>query len=649
MSSSSYAVPLAEALTETDADDSASDADTCQVELRDGCYRLEVRPRLGNGVYRGTVRVDRAEGPPVVSGDLYWFPGTTDEPAPAGSSALFAPTVSPRRHDIPVYPRARYHSYLRATSVQLVSPRPCRATITFEQYDYTQPAAGSFNGSFPPSPGTRTVTLQFAERPAPSVLWPKRYYEGTWRVGGVVEARVRLGWVSAWFRRCKIEIDTLVDATAPRPVPRLGGTGTESFRTMLASAGWLAGVAYDQKGVPKPSTVANHRACWSDADLHALMLTIRRPTTDLDKEWWMHVLVVPGAMGCSRGKMYDSIVVPREGVVSYSDDGYPASHSSNFGAAEEMTQRDVPRAFLRSASHEVVHGFNQIHQEQEGGADNSIMTTTPSVADVLATATTGDPGVFPNDIALQVNARVRHHLVHFPDPVVRPGGHTFASWAATPVPSTDRVEVGPDLLDLRLAAVHDRIELGEPLVLSWTLTNTGDQPAAVPSEVTSESTYAKVTVADAAGRRREMPPFVIVCEQTHIAPLSPAASLTAEQRIYWSTNGFAFERPGRYTVEVRVDWTTAGTPLTVRGEIPVYVNYPTGDTDNEAAANLLHPDVGKWVALGGGAYHLTDAVERLEATMATGEVAAGDVALEAAPPSDSKALRGYAGILPEPR
>jgi hypothetical protein len=98
-------------------------------------------------------------------------------------------------------------------------------------------------------------------------------------------------------------------------------------------------------------------------------------------------------------------------------------------------QRQIPRAFLRSASHEVVHGFNQIHQEQEGGADNSIMTTTPSVGNVLGTATTGDPGVFPDDIRLKVNTRVRHHLVHFPDPVVRPGGHTFASWAITPVPS----------------------------------------------------------------------------------------------------------------------------------------------------------------------------------------------------------------------
>jgi hypothetical protein len=89
--------------------------------------------------------------------------------------------------------------------------------------------------------------------------------------------------------------------------------------------------------------------------------------------------------------MFDSINVPREGVASFSDDGYPSGQSANFGTAANKKQREVPRAFLRSAAHELTHGFNQIHQENEGGADNSIMTTTPSVADSLA----AHGGTFP--------------------------------------------------------------------------------------------------------------------------------------------------------------------------------------------------------------------------------------------------------------
>lgn len=621
----------------------------CAVDLPDGCYRITYRPNLGAGTFRGTMRVDRAEGSPVISGDLYFFPAGSDRPdvpilldPPLSVGTRLTPHL--KRMSIPIYPRGRYHSYLKGTAVRLFSfgGKPCRASITFEQYDYTQPPAGSFNGSFPAAPGSRTITMRFAKTAAPSFLWPGNYYEGEVLQGGVVQGTVALGWVSKSFRKATIEVDTLVDAVAPQAVPALSGSGTESFQTMLASAGWSASVVYDQTAIPKPATVANHKTCWSDADLHALMQSVRKAGTDLDAEWRMHVVVVPGAMGCSRGKMYDSIDVPREGVVSYSDDGYPQSHSSFFGVAQDKMQREIPRAFLRSASHEVVHGFNQIHQESEGGADNSIMTTTPSVADVLATATTGDPGVFPTDIKLAVNTRVRRHLVHFPDPVVRPGGHTFASWTGGGVPSADRWEVGDEHLVLDVEAADPQIALGEPLALSWTLTNTSGADAAVPSEVTTQSTYAHVTVIDATGRRREVAPFVIDCERTRIAPLGPGESLESSQRVFWSTNGFAFERPGRYTVEVRVDWTVAGTPLSVRGETDVFVNYPTSATDNEAAAALLHPEVGKWVALGGGAVHLTEALDRLQRVVdLDGADGAGDGG-----GGSVSALRGFDGLLP---
>ena len=649
MSSTQYSVPIAEPITDVEgrlADEGARAV--MPVDLPDGCYRLSVRPALGFATYRGTLRVDRSDGQLVVSGDLYRFPIGADEDETDGlvGRALAGATPGPgllRRFGIPIHPRHRYHSYLKATSVLLVAGHEghTMAAVTVEQYDYTQPPAGTFNGTFPAAPGSRTAVLRFRQKAAPSAQWPGNYYEGQWVRGGIVKGTITLGWVAPALRRCTIEVDTLVDAVSPQPVP--GSSGSESFKTMMASAGWAATVLYNQTAVPVPATVPDHKACWDDAELHALMQSIRKTGADLDTEWRMHVLVVPGAMGCSRGKMYDQITVPREGVVSYSDDGYPSGDSANFGVAADQRQRDVPRAFLRSASHEVVHGFNQIHQEQEVGADNSIMTTTPSVADVLGSATSGDPGVFPDDIRLSVNANVRRHLSHFPDPVVRPGGHTFASWAFTPVPSADRFEVGPSLLALEVSAADDRVELGEPVRLSWELRNSGDADAAVPSEVTTESTYAKITVIDPAGRRREVAPLVISCERTRIAPLAAGASLRGESRVFWSTNGFAFERPGLYTVEVRVDWTTGGAPMTVRGETAVYVNYPTSDTDNEAAATLLHPEVGMWVALGGGAYHLEEAATRLRG-MAGGAARASDTSDGGGP--QVRALRGYEGILP---
>ena len=118
--------------------------------------------------------------------------------------------------------------------------------------------------------------------------------------------------------------------------------------------------------------------------------------------------------------------------------------------AANQKQRDVPRAFLRSATHELTHTLNQIHQEQETAADNSIMTTTPSVADVLGGPATGEPGVFPDQIKLAINTTVRHHLNHMPDPVIRPGGWPFASWFPTGAPqAADRHDFAPSELVAR--------------------------------------------------------------------------------------------------------------------------------------------------------------------------------------------------------
>src|SRR4029078_9325938 len=81
---------------------------------------------------------------------------------------------------------------------------------------------------------------------------------------------------------------------------------------------------------------------------------------------------------------------------------------------------------------EIGHAFNQIHQGFEAGEDNSIMTPTPSVAQVL-----GSTGTFPDHINLASNATVRAHLRHLPDPAVRPGGMAFFGAAVSAPQAAD--------------------------------------------------------------------------------------------------------------------------------------------------------------------------------------------------------------------
>jgi hypothetical protein len=635
----------------------------CSISLPDGCYQLTVRPNTGFTEYRGTLRVDRAEGALTASGDLYSYrtflrplSEATLEPTTLASSRLSSLASRFRRPTIPIHPINRYHSYLRVTGIRLISFLPpggtCSGSITAEEYLYTQPPAGSFNGTFSPAPGARTVTFSIQQASGPT-LTGGPHLTGTMFVNGAAAGTVDLLWVSKFFRKATVEIDTLTGAVAPQPVPALAGSkaaaaglANEDFKTMLASAGWDATINYDQTAIPVPAGVTA-AACWSSANLHALMLNVRKATTNLDTEWHLHCVVVPATMGCSRGIMYDTIQVPREGVASFSNDGYPTSDSSNFGTAANQQQRNTPRAFLRSCSHEIVHGFNQIHQEQENGPDNSIMTTTPSVADVLGGPTSGDPGVFPNDIHLEVNEHVRHHLVHMPDICVRPGGMTFGSGhGGAFVPQADRYTFAIGELMLTVEVQQPDVVVGEPVPIRYTLTNTGTEPLPVPAEITTESTYTTITVIDPKGRAKEMPPYVIRCEAAGITELATGASLKADTRVFWSTEGFAFTGAGTHVIDVAILWTADGVPCLVRGQATVAVSAPISTGDDEAATTLLHPQVGQFVALGGGAMHLTEAVSRLQSLGVGGR---GDNADGRKSANRPRALRGFDGLLPPSR
>jgi hypothetical protein len=625
-------------------------APLCRINLREGCYRITFQPKLSTSVFHGTMRVERGGANATISGDLYRFLNpvislpvsiatvatAVERPAAAG---IFALPLA-----IPVYPRKQYHSYLKVTGIQLppLIPSKCEFTLTAQEYVYTQPPPGQFNGTFPAAPGTRTVRIVLKNAPPPPG-YLSVYFEGKLFEGATEKGTFKMGWVSSFFRRATVEIDTLTGAVPPKAVPTISGTGTEDFKTVFATAGWDLSVVYDQTNIPVPPGVTPTN-CWSNADLHALMVANRKAGTDLDKEWRFHLIVVPARLGCSRGIMYDQIDVPREGSASFSDDGYPTGDSSNFGAAANKKQRDVPRAYLRSASHELGHGFNQIHQEQEGGADNSIMTTTPSVADVLGGPATGLPGVFPTNINLGFNEHVRHHLIHFPDPTVRPGGMTFGSGHSSFVPSadTDRHYLSADDLELRVTAQQSQIALGEPVQLQWELVNNSSDAIPVPNDISTEALYATIEVINPNGVVKMMPPFVILCEGTKIENLDAGKSISASSRVYWSSRGFAFERTGRHVIEVQVKWSIAGVPFGARGRTDVWVNYPLTSTDNNVAATLMHPEVGMYVALGGGANHLTDAVDRLSRVFTngggTGDTADGGGGAPAA-------MRGYDGLL----
>jgi hypothetical protein len=433
---------------------------------------------------------------------------------------------------------------------------------------------------------------------------PDRYqgtvYTGTTKLGGV-----SLRWITPIYRRANLRVNTLQGAAAP-PV----NVGGANFATILADAGWRVTVT-DGGTIPLPAalTGVDINACWSSANLHTLMASVPGYNpANLDSSWRVHLVAVPAQLvappnQCGRGVMFDSSLgadpnaVSREGTATFSHDGYPGAEvpdgmgGSHYDAAANQQQRNVPRAYLRSATHEVGHAFNQIHQNFEGGIDNSIMSPTPSVATVLGTA-----GTFPDQINLAFNDRVKKHLRHLPDPAVRPGAMDFfGSAIAAPEPAD---VAWLDMLDLSVTS-SDRVALGEPITLAWTLTNRGQAAVLAPAELNVESLVARVAVTDPTGRITFMRPAEIhSCPRISMEPLEPGASVSGSTIVFWGRDGFAFETPGRHVVEVIVLWELAGVPVAVSGELDIFVSYPTSNEENEAAALLLDTDVGKAVAVG---------------------------------------------------
>ena len=114
--------------------------------------------------------------------------------------------------------------------------------------------------------------------------------------------------------------------------------------------------------------------------------------------------------------------------------------------------------------------------------------------------------------------------------------------------------------------------------------------------------------------------------------------------MFWSTAGFALGRPGKYRVNVAVSWSARGVAVGVENGVDVFVDYPTSDADNNAASLVMHADVGKWVALGGEAYHLRrggpppDGPERGRRPARSRSLTAGGGA--------SRVLDGFADLLP---
>lgn len=557
--------------------------------VRCGSWLINYRPAGAPLVsYDGTLRVECHRAGRTASGDLYQR-RVVLLPFPRPPRPILWPGPKPA-DGIPVLPRDRYRYYLRVTELPEFFHLGQGFDLKFEMWRFTAP-----NGWVLES----TLTAAMIRTPAPSGFpSPPDYAEGDVKdANGKVVGRLTMGWLSTYFRRCTVEIDTVAGSERPTT----SGAGHD-WQSVLDAVGWQVKVELGDTDVAEPSGDS-----WSNAEMHAAMLA-RRAAANLDTEWRYHILAVKNIDSTPRGIMYDaggtdSNNVPREGVGIAShwviDRNWGTVGGQRFGAA--------PAPYFRTAVHEIGHAMGMYHNANDLG----FMCTSDTIAG-QGTATLP----FPANIQWSYHPDNAKQLRHYPDPFVRPGGVEFggASTSTPPITPTD-LDIDVDGLTLQVTAVLGEVPLGAPVRVDVRLVNDGDQPIRVPATVGLKSEFVSGTVVDPAGTVRTFRTVVRCVDEQPFVELGHGDGIADGMTLMRGAEGALFPSAGVHLITVEVSWEIEDMLVRVAGSASVLVTAPV-TADHAVAAHriLTTPDAHLVLAIGGD--HLTDGIAAIETALA---------------------------------